>query len=418
MTRAAIAMGSNLGNRWQHLHAARQRLPVVAVSPIYETEPVECPQGSQPFLNGVVLVSWPGSLAELHTLTKQIEVDLGRDGKRGHHAPRPIDLDILAFGDETLSSAELVVPHPRLHERRFVIQPFADLCPEWILPGFTQTLAALRDQLVSDEPPLRLYTPMDHSLSLAEKLSAMAQLKPAGRKLSVLTAADYPTARLLDEAGLDIVLVGDSLGMVVLGYPDTVEVTLEEMKHHTRAVRRGVRRALIVSDLPYHTYQTPQQAVESARELVAAGADAVKLEGGLSMIAQVRAIVEAGIPLVGHIGMLPQSVREEGGYKKKGKTSLEAERLMQDALALDEMGALAIVLEGVVPAVAAEISRAIACPSIGIGSGRDCDGQVLVTHDLIGAFPWFRPPFAKAQADVAGEIRRAATTFLTQLHSS
>lgn len=259
---------------------------------------------------------------------------------------------------------------------------------------------------------------MDNPLTLSEKLSAIARLKPAGRKLSVLTAADYPTARLLDEAGLDIVLVGDSLGMVVLGYPDTVEVTLEEMKHHTRAVRRGVSRALIVSDLPYHTYQTPQQAVESSRELVAAGADAVKLEGGLSMITQVRAIKDAGIPLVGHIGMLPQSVREEGGYKKKGRTSQEAERLMQDALALDELGALAIVLEGVVPAVAAEISREIACPSIGIGSGMDCDGQVLVTHDLIGAFPWFRPPFAKAQADVAGEISKAAAAFITQLHSS
>lgn len=157
MTRAAIAMGSNLGNRWQQLHAARQRLPVVAASPIYETEPVECPKDSQPFLNCVVLVSWPGSLSELHALTKQIEVDLGREVTRGHHEPRPIDLDILAFGEETTANAELVVPHPRLHERRFVIQPFADVCPEWILPGFTQTLAELREGLVSDEPPLRTY---------------------------------------------------------------------------------------------------------------------------------------------------------------------------------------------------------------------------------------------------------------------
>lgn len=252
---------------------------------------------------------------------------------------------------------------------------------------------------------------MESLLTLTEKLAIVASLKPQGKKVSVLTAADYPTGRLLDEAGIDIILVGDSLGMVVLGYPDTVEVTLDEMNHHTRAVRRGVKRALLVSDLPYHTYQTPEAAVASAKELVAAGADAVKLEGGLSMLAQVQAITKAGIPFVGHVGMLPQSVREEGGYKKKGKTAPEAERLMQDALALDQAGAVAIVLEGVVPAVAAEISKAINCPSIGIGAGPDCDGQVLVTHDLIGAFPWFRPPFAKAQADVAGEITKAAAAF-------
>jgi 3-methyl-2-oxobutanoate hydroxymethyltransferase len=217
---------------------------------------------------------------------------------------------------------------------------------------------------------------------------------------------------------VDIVLVGDSLGMVVLGYPDTVEVTLEEMTHHTRAVRRGVNRALLVSDLPYHTYQTAEQAVASAKELVKAGADAVKLEGGVNMLRQIEAIIAAGITVVGHIGMLPQSVREEGGYKKKGKTATEADLLLADAVALDKAGTVAIVLEGVVPAVAAEISRSIICPTIGIGAGKSCDGQVLVTHDLIGAFPWFRPPFAKAQADVAGEIRKAATAFIRETLSA
>ena len=255
---------------------------------------------------------------------------------------------------------------------------------------------------------------MESPLTLSEKLATLAALKPSGKKVCVLTAADYPTGRLLDEAGVDIVLVGDSLGMVVLGYPDTVEVTLDEMTHHTRAVRREINRTLVVSDLPYQTYQTPEQAVASARELVKAGADAVKLEGGVSMLRQIEAIIAAGITVVGHIGMLPQSVREEGGYKKKGKTAPEAELLLADAVALDKAGTVAIVLEGVVPTVAADITRSIKCPTIGIGAGKSCDGQVLVTHDLIGAFPWFRPPFAKAQADVAGEIRKAAAAFIRE----
>ena len=249
-------------------------------------------------------------------------------------------------------------------------------------------------------------------ISVSEKLSAFRLLKPSGRGVAMLTAADYPTGRLLDEAGVDFVLVGDSLGMVVLGYADTVDVTMADMLHHVRAVRRGVRRALVGGDLPWHSYESPEEALENARALVAAGADAVKLEGGTAMLPQIRAIIGAGIPLVGHIGMLPQSVREEGGYKKKGRTGSEAAGLVADAMALDEAGALAIVLEGIVPTVAAEITRAVRCPTIGIGSGVDCDGQVLVTADLVGAFPWFRPPFAKARADVAGAVTEAARQYI------
>lgn len=246
---------------------------------------------------------------------------------------------------------------------------------------------------------------------LTEKLAAFRALKPAGRRVVMLTAADYPVARLLDEAGVDLILVGDSMGMVTLGYPDTVDVTLEDMCHHTRAVRRGVTRTLVGGDLPWHTYQSPRQALASARALVEAGADAVKLEGGAAMLPQLEAITGAGIPFIGHIGMLPQSVREEGGYKKKGRTAEEAARLVADARALDAAGAIAIVVEGTIPAVAQEITAAVQCPAIGIGSGPGCDGQILVTADLVGAFPWFRPPFAKARADVAGEILRAAREF-------
>lgn len=236
--------------------------------------------------------------------------------------------------------------------------------------------------------------------------------KKSGPPLAVLTASDYPVARLLDEAGVDLLLVGDSLGMVTLGLPDTTEVTMEMMLHHLAAVRRAVRRAPVICDLPYHSYLNVRDAVENAQRLVSAGADAVKLEGGLEVISQVSAIIAAGIPFVGHIGMLPQSVREEGGYKKKGRTPEDAARLLADARALDDAGACALVLESMLPAVADEITRNVKACTIGIGAGAETDGQVLVTHDLTGAFPWFRPPFATARADVAGEISRAVREYV------
>jgi 3-methyl-2-oxobutanoate hydroxymethyltransferase len=239
--------------------------------------------------------------------------------------------------------------------------------------------------------------------------------KSQGEKLAVLTAYDYPTARLLDEAGIDLVLVGDSLGMVVLGLPDTTGVTMDMMLHHAAAVRRAVKRAPVIVDLPAHSYDSPEDAVNNAKRLVTAGADAVKLEGGVAVIDAVRAITEAGIGYVGHVGMLPQSVKLEGGYKKKGRTEDGAEALLTDALALEEAGAAAIVLESIVPDVAARITEAVRIPTIGIGAGSGCDAQVLVTHDLLGLFPWFKPPFAKSEADLAQEIARAARAFIAQV---
>jgi 3-methyl-2-oxobutanoate hydroxymethyltransferase len=249
---------------------------------------------------------------------------------------------------------------------------------------------------------------------MLRSLTDLSARKQQGSPLAVLTAYDYPTARLLDEAGVDLILVGDSLGMVVLGLADTTGVTMDIMLHHTAAVRRGVQRAPIIADLPFHSYDTAEQALQNARRLIEAGADAVKLEGGVAFIPQVTAIVSAGIPFVGHIGMLPQSVREEGGYKKKGKTPAQIDQLIADALALDEAGAVAMVLESIVPEVAEEITRRVKASTIGIGAGKATDGQVLVTPDLIGSFPWFRPPFAKARADVAGETSRAVREFLEE----
>jgi 3-methyl-2-oxobutanoate hydroxymethyltransferase len=236
--------------------------------------------------------------------------------------------------------------------------------------------------------------------------------KARGEKIAALTAYDYPTARLLDEAGVPILLVGDSVGMVVLGYPDTTQVTLAEIRHHVAAVARAGTRALVVADLSYHTYDTPEAAVASARILMDAGAEAVKLEGGIALVPEITALIKAGIPVMGHIGMLPQSVREEGGYKIKGKSEPEKERLLADALAVQKAGVFAVVMELVEPGLAGEISSQLEIPTIGIGSGKACDGQILVTHDLIGAFPWFRPKFAVARADVASAIRGAAEAFI------
>jgi 3-methyl-2-oxobutanoate hydroxymethyltransferase len=246
-------------------------------------------------------------------------------------------------------------------------------------------------------------------MNLVEKYREM---KKRGEKVTALTAYDYPTARLLDESGIDIILVGDSLGMVVLGYEDTTSVSLDEMLHHTRAVARGVKSALVVGDMPIHTFATPAQAVATAKQFIDAGAQAVKLEGGVSHAARIEAITDAGIPYMAHIGMLPQQVREQGGYKVKGKTQSEAEALLADARAVEKAGAFSVVLEIVVPEIAKQITNAISIPTIGIGSGEQCDGQILVTHDLIGLFPWFTPKFVSPEARVADEIRRAARAFI------
>jgi 3-methyl-2-oxobutanoate hydroxymethyltransferase len=230
--------------------------------------------------------------------------------------------------------------------------------------------------------------------------------------IAALTAYDYPTARLLDEAGLDLLLVGDSLGMLILGYPDTTHVRLEDVIYHTRAVARGTSSALVVADLPIHSYDNVEIAVTNAKRLIEAGAHAVKLEGGQACSAQIQAITAAGIPFVGHIGMLPQHVLEEGGYRVKGRTAEQRKALLDDASAVERSGGFAIVLELIDPSVAAEITRTISIPTIGIGSGTECDGQILVFHDLVGYFPWFKPKHAKAEGDVAAEIRKAARAYI------
>ncbi len=231
-------------------------------------------------------------------------------------------------------------------------------------------------------------------------------------KIPVLTAHDVGTARLADEAGLPMLLVGDSLGMTVLGYANTLPVTLDQMLHHTAAVTRGTKYALVVTDLPFLTYQASvAEAITNAgRCLKEAGADAVKLEGGEVRVPHVRALVENGIPVLGHIGLLPQSVHAMGGYRVQGRTEEEAERLLRDARALDEAGVFALVLEGMPADVARRVTEAISVPTIGIGAGPHCDGQVLVVHDLLGLTE--RPPsFAKAYANLRTVIASAFAAY-------
>jgi 3-methyl-2-oxobutanoate hydroxymethyltransferase len=236
-------------------------------------------------------------------------------------------------------------------------------------------------------------------------------------QIAALTAYDFPMTRLLDEAGIPLLLVGDSVGMVVLGYPDTTLVKIEEIEHHVRAAARAKPRALLAADLPYKTYETPEEALANAQRLLGAGARAVKAEGGRAILPQVKAITGAGIPFIGHLGMLPQHVREEGGYSVKGKAEEERNALIEDAQALESAGAFAIVLELIAPSTASAITEAISIPTIGIGSGMGCDGQILVTSDLLGLFPWFTPKFVKPRLNAAEQMRTVIREWKQQVEN-
>ena len=236
-------------------------------------------------------------------------------------------------------------------------------------------------------------------------VQAIRAMKARGEKIAALTAYDFPMATLLDEADIPLILVGDSLGMVVLGYPDTTHVTMPEMEHHVRAVARAKPRALLAADLPYGSYETVENAVANAKRLVAAGAEAVKAEGGRGIMKQIQGIIESGIPFLGHLGMLPQHVLEEGGYRIKGKKEEEHQSLAADAKALVAAGAFGVVLELITPPVAKLLTQQIPIPTIGIGAGPDCDGQILVTPDLLGMLPWYSLKHVKPKLNAAEQMR-------------
>ena len=244
---------------------------------------------------------------------------------------------------------------------------------------------------------------------MKKTVSTLQQAKENGQKITMLTAYDYSTAKLMDEAGIDMILVGDSLGNVILGYEDTISVTMEDMIHHGAAVSRGVKETMVVVDMPFMSYQiSVEEAVTNAGRLMKEGrANAVKLEGGKSVCPQIKAITQAGIPVVAHLGLTPQSINALGGYKVQGKSEDAEKKLLEDALAVQEAGAFALVLECVPTKLASLITKKLTIPTIGIGAGNECDGQVLVYQDMLGMFSDYVPKFVKQFAQV-GEIMKKA----------
>ena len=426
--RYTIALGSNLGDRLENLRLAREALRKLGseetFSSIYQTEPVDCPGDCDCFYNSTGIVNStetpPHFLAALQT----IEQEMGRTAlaSREKNAARPIDLDILFVDDLQIKTTDLTVPHPRWSERHFVLVPLAEICGDEVKTGQTNSIDDILANLPPDaEPaPTLVCHPEDwqpDTISMTpDNLANWRQRKNADdTPLLSLTAYDYPTARILDEAGVDLILVGDSLGMVFAGLPDTTGVTIDHMVYHTEVVRRGVKQALLASDLPYRSYDDIESTLANARRLIEAGADLVKLEGGTGQNEKLAALTEAGISTIGHLGMLPQRVVEEGGYKKKGKTDKDIESLLQGARDIEEAGVSAIVLESVVASVADQITAAVSVPTIGIGSGKNCDGQIRVINDLVGSYPWFVPPFATTYANYAEDLRHAVSEFRKEI---
>ena len=263
--------------------------------------------------------------------------------------------------------------------------------------------------------------PVSTRANVRKKVTTLSlrQKKDRGEIITMLTAYDYPTALAMDQAGIDAILVGDSLAMVVLGYENTLPVTMEEMLHHSRAVARGAKSALLIGDMPFMSYQVSvEEATRNAgRFLQQGGMDAVKLEGGRERADAVRSITSAGIPVMGHIGLTPQSINQLGGFRAQGKTAIAARRLVEDALVLEEAGCFSLVLESVPARLAELISKKISIPTIGIGAGVGCDGQVLVTHDLLGLFERFTPKFVKKYADFHHEMQKAFTDYIEDVET-
>jgi 3-methyl-2-oxobutanoate hydroxymethyltransferase len=248
-------------------------------------------------------------------------------------------------------------------------------------------------------------------------INEIKEMKAKKEKIVMLTAYDYSTAKLVDEAGIPLILVGDSLGMVILGYESTIPVTMDEMIHHTKAVVRGTKQSLVIGDMPFMTYHTniSDALRNAARFIQEGGAQAVKLEGGVTVAETVKRIVECGIPVMGHIGLTPQSIHQLGGHKVQGKTPEAAKQLLKDAQALEQAGAFAVVLELVPAPLSKLITQKISIPTIGIGAGADCDGQVQVISDLLGLFADFVPKHAKQYAKLAGTIRAALTDYIAEV---
>jgi len=387
---AFVALGSNLGDRAAHLDAARRALAalpgtrLIAASRVEETAPLGgMPQ--PPYLNQMVLLQTRLDPRELLEACQAIERAEGRV-RTERWGARTLDLDIVRYGRRHLAEPDLIIPHPELPNRDFWLRELAEL-----------------ESMSADARP---HTVPD-----------LLAMKAAGRRIVMLTCYDAAFARLLEAADVDVLLVGDSLNQVVAGRESTLSATLDQMIYHATAVRRGSGRALVFVDLPFLTYQVsvPEAIRNAGRVLQESGTHGVKLEGGRPMAETVRALVDRGIPVLGHLGLTPQSVHALGGYRVQGRDAATADRLFADAQALEEAGACGVVLELLPSALARRISAALTIPTIGIGAGPGCDGQVLVLHDMLGLNEGFNPKFLKRYAELGEAVRAAVRGYASEV---
>ncbi|HET6578334.1 MAG TPA: 3-methyl-2-oxobutanoate hydroxymethyltransferase [Gemmatimonadales bacterium] len=387
---AFVALGSNLGDRAAHLGAARAALAglpetrLVAASRVEETAPL-AGMSQPPYLNQMVLLETRLGPRALLDACQAIEHAEGRVRSERWGA-RTLDLDIVRYGRRHVAEPGLIIPHPELPNRDFWLRELAELEP-----------------MSADARPLTV--------------PDLLAMKASGRRIVMLTCYDAAFARLLEQADVDVLLVGDSLNQVLAGRDSTLSATLDQMIYHAASVRRGSGRALVFVDLPFLTYQVsvPEAIRNAGRVLQETGAHGVKLEGGRPMAETVRALVDRGIPVLGHLGLTPQSVHALGGYRVQGRDDASAERLSADALALEEAGACGIVLELLPSALAGRISAALTIPTIGIGAGPGCDGQVLVLHDMLGLNEGFSPKFLKHYAELGQAVRAAVRGYASEV---
>jgi 3-methyl-2-oxobutanoate hydroxymethyltransferase len=387
-----IILGTNVGDRQANLALALAGLAelgeVHRVSRVLETLPILIRTQGR-FLNqGVSLVSQLNP-AELLNAVLALEARIGRQ-KRIKNGPREIDIDIVWTSAGSVNTADLKIPHPYNRAR------------EWIRQFMNELKSDARDSETGIEWSRIRGTSLMNIHDFTKK-------KLAGEKISLVTCYDHSFARLVARTSIDAILVGDSLGNVIQGNTNTLAVTVDDMIYHARAVRRGAPQAFIVVDMPFMSYQTSvEKALENAGRIIKeTGADAVKVEGGLSILPQVRALVQAGIPVMGHLGFTPQSLLAFGGYKVQGKTEAAADALIADAEALQSAGCFAVVLEMVPAPLAETVSKKLEMPTIGIGAGAGVDGQVLVITDVLGMDPDFAPRFVRKYAELSNDILKA-----------
>jgi len=421
MALAYLGLGANLGDACQTLQNAilwlsqQAHVSIRARSSFYRSAPVQA--SGDDYYNCALALETTLAPFQLLRLCAAGENHFGRV-RSYRNAPRTLDIDILLYDQLSIRTEELIIPHPRLTERAFVLLPLLELDSDCEIPQlgrvstFLPAVASQRIHKILDKDlsHFNLTNLASSSLTLIRRpnmnylaetsrkaitVPYLQSMRGKGEKIAALTCYDASFAALLDQAGVDVLLIGDSLGNVIQGHTTTLPVTVDEIAYHTACVARSQPSALIVADLPFGSYATPTDAFTHATTLMRAGAQMVKLEGGVWLTDTVRFLVERSVPVCAHIGLTPQSVHTLGGFKVQGKTEAAAKQLLHDAQALQQAGAQLLVIEAVPAALGAQLTDSLAIPTIGIGAGPDCSGQVLVLYDLLGVSSGKRPRFAK-----------------------